>query len=146
MDSTIRLATADDLPAVFGLLRLMAEETALQRVSFAKVVAQIESCLERGVILLACEEDQVVGSVGLLVAQHWYTDDWHLGEQWTFVHPDHRRSRHARNLLAAAVETGKEIGLPLVMGVFTTKQTEGKCKLFARHLKTVGQIFLSEGA
>lgn len=144
---TIRYATAGDLPAVKDLLRLMHAEIGMAPASEKKAEAVVSRCFGRdtGCVLLACNADgTVVGTLGLVFDQFWYTDAWHMQEMWTFVHPDHRRSTHAKDLLLTALATARQVGVPFVAAVFTDQRTEGKRRLFARYLPQVGAIFKGE--
>ncbi|WP_376956412.1 GNAT family N-acetyltransferase (plasmid) [Azospirillum sp. A26] len=140
----IRYATAGDIPAVEDLLRLMHAEIGMAPPDEEKARAVVARCFDRGTgaVLVACAEDgAIVGTLGMVFDQFWYTTAWHLQEMWTFVHPDHRRSTHAKDLLLNALETARKVKVPFVAAVFTDQRTEGKRRLFARYLPQVGAIF-----
>lgn len=142
----IRYATAADTGAIFDLLKLMHAEVGLAAMSEPKVRERIHACLDGGMIIVATEGDRVVGTMGIVLMQPWYSDEWIASETWTFVHPEHRRSRHIRNLLEGAKLAAKRVGLSLTVAVTSDKRTLGKCRLFARHMTPVGQIFLQRAA
>lgn len=138
----VRFATAEDAETILALLRIMHSEIGLSSLSEKKVRGQIAACLDRGAIILATEGDVIAGTMGLLLGQIWYSDDWILTETWTFVHPDHRRSRHIRNMLEASKVAARRMEMPLTVSVTSDQRTAGKCRLFARHFEPIGQIFL----
>lgn len=142
----IRFAKADDAEAVLALLKLMHAEVGLAGISEPKVKQQIARCLENGAIVLAIEGDVIAGTMGLLLTQPWYSEDWIVTETWTFVHPDRRRSHHIGNMLEAAKVAAGRMKLPLTVSVTTDQRTAGKVRLFARHFESIGQIFLQRAA
>lgn len=132
-----------EIAAIFRLLELMHAEVAIASMDRKKVKTMIGRCLDGGAVCIAMEDGKIVGTMGLLVTQFWYSDEWIVQEMWTFVHPDHRRSHHAKNLLMLAVGAGKQLGMPLVAGVTSTERTEGKCRLYRRHMTPFGAFFIS---
>jgi hypothetical protein len=139
---TIRIATATDTAAVMDLLRLMHAEIGRAPFSEKAVTRTIEACLDRGVIGLAVEDDKPVGAMGLVVEQPWYSEDLWLFERFTFVHPEHRRSRHARALLAFAGSAAAQAKMPILLGVFGDHRVVGKARLFGRHFAEAGRIYM----
>ena len=73
--------------------------------------------VNQGVIIGVVGRDRIEGLIMLLIAQFWYTEDWCLEEIMNFVLPDHRRSTHAKDMIAFAKRCSDEIGIPLVIGV-----------------------------
>lgn len=137
----IRFAKPEDAEAILGLLRLMHAEIGLATLSEAKTRGQIAACLDRGMIILAIDEGRIVGTMGLMCVQPWYSEDWMLSETWTFVHPDFRRSPHAKRMLEASKLGAVSIKLPLTVAVVSDQRTAGKVRLFARHLQHIGAVF-----
>lgn len=142
MQTNIRFATADDASAIYELLLAMHEENGLYSLSCDKVKGKIRDVIDHGVAIVATEDEKIVGSVGLIPCQLWYTNDWNLSDVWVFVHPDHRRSLHAKNLLLAIKQTAARLKIPIMTGVVSRKQTEGKVRLFSRYFEPIGQFFI----
>lgn len=94
---------------------------------------------------VAVEDGKVVGCVGLVVCHLWWTDDWHVDERFFFVHPDHRKSRHAERLISWCKGVQTQLAIPLVSCVFSTEDTERKVAFFKRHLPLIGAIFRYTG-
>lgn len=140
---TVIHARFADLEGVFQLLKVMHAEVGQQSFNEPRVRAWIKDVLDNGVILLAMEGTAIAGTMGVQPGQWPWTDpdEWHLQERWTFVHPDYRRSRHARNMIEAAKGAARHLGIPLVAGVFSDKDHERKIKLFERQLPRIGAVF-----
>jgi hypothetical protein len=128
------------------LLGMQHREIGKGTVNEVKVQQTLQACLQSGAIIGAVEDDRLVGVVGLMVTPlSWYSDDPILSEQFFFVHPDHRRSVHAKNLIKAMKFAAKQVHLPLRSVVFTSKDTDRKVKFFSRHFQMMGAIFWQEG-
>lgn len=140
-----RRATSDDIPAVLALLHLMHREAPHGALSEARVRDAVDACMGSGAVILSCTAGEPVGTLGLHLRQPWWSEDWEVADTWLFVHPAHRRAPHARLLLGIAKDFARGMGLPLVMGVFSTKRTAPKLRLFERILGApAGGIFLVE--
>lgn len=144
-----------DRRRIFELLELMHSEQGIAELapfSASKVEAMIDHVLKCGLVAIALEDGEIVGTLGVVPEAWWFTEALHWGEKWTFVHPAHRHgaSRHAANLLelCKAIErtpVGPD-GLRYIMvtSVLSRHRTAGKCRLFARHFKPAGQIFMGQ--
>ena len=74
-------------------------------------------------------------------------EEWHLNELWCFVHPDRRRSTHARRLIefgkwCADRLSSEEKRVPLLLGIVTRHRLLPKLRLFQRQAPQVGAIFM----
>lgn len=142
------MALPADKPAVMELLRLMARESAVFPADFDRVERFVDRCFQDGVVLVAPAAGPVVATMGMTIAQLWYSASWLLQEHWLYVHPGHRRGAHngqshAVNLLTAAKESAAKLEIPLLAGVFTRgRRLESKCRLYRLHLQPVGQLFM----
>ena len=144
----VRLAGPKDALAVFDLLKIMNTETGI--FSFdpdlvKEVVARLT--LDRSAGILGVIDDaqgNVVATVGLSVTQGaWYTSDRTLYEIWSFVHPDHRNSSHAKNLVLfskACAELVSAQGCPLsyTSVIKVTNEAQNKMKMYARQAVPLG--------
>lgn len=96
-----------------------------------------------GIIGVVGERDKLEGSICLLIDRFWYSRDLHLEELWNFVHPDHRRSQHAKTLIGYAKNCSLSLDLALVIGVMSDERTEAKVRLYERQLgKPAGAFFI----
>lgn len=142
MDGAARRADPDDIPAVMDLLRLMHREAPYGALSETRVRSTVDACMSSGAVILSCAKGVPVATLGLQVRQPWWSDEWEIADNFLFVHPDHRRGPHARLLLKVAVDFARDARLPLVMGVFSTRRTAPKLRLFERVLGApAGGIF-----
>lgn len=148
----VRVATAADRPAIMALLRLQHAEAPIAVVNWPKVAETVGLlCPDEkpkkafGLVALAIDGGKVVGCVGLVFASLWWTDDLHLDERFFFVHPDHRKSRHAQRLVDWCKGVQKRFAIPLVSCVFSTKDTERKVAFFQRNYPMVGAVFRYTG-
>jgi GNAT superfamily N-acetyltransferase len=104
------------------------------REAILKICEQNHSENGQGAIIGVVGRDRIEGLIMLLIAQFWYTEDWCLEEIMNFVLPDHRRSTHAKDLIAFAKRCSEEIGIPLVIGVVANERTKAKMELYRRQL------------
>lgn len=145
----VRLATKADEGEIFGLLLLLHAENAMFSMNRDKVIAGIQLATERkgGIIFVIDEGPRVVASMGMCIAQDWYTDDEYLLERWNFVHPEYRCSDYARKLIEQgkwAHEWFKAKGklMPFQCGIISLHRTEAKIRMYARHMPCIGAFFM----
>ncbi len=90
--------------------------------------------------------ERVEAVIGLQLIKPWYgtTEDvnWYWSDLLCYVHPLHRRSRHAAKLLQFA-RWWAQHRHPAVLGILPKDgDLERKEKLFGRYGKRIGSIFL----
>ena len=150
----VRLATKTDEDELFGLLMLMHSECPVFSFDRDLVRAGIKSATERtgGLIGVIEGPKRIEATIGLKMGPGaWFTKDYALHDMWNFVHPDHRRSTHAKRLIRFAKHCStwfEEQGshLPLQVGVYSTVRTEAKCRLYRRQLMPIGQYYMFDPA
>lgn len=147
----VRLARPDDADAVVSLLEKQHEEAGVFQFD-GELVRDIVNRLTvdrvAGVVGVIDGPTQVVATVGLtLMPGAWYTRERTLYELWSFVHPDHRRTTHAKNLIAFSkecVDRTTQAGCPLAY--FSTVKvgqgTQRKLDLYGRQASQVGTFSL----
>lgn len=86
--------------------------------------------------------DRIEGSVGIYVSSWWFSHDLHCDALWLYVHPEHRRSEHAKNLIKFAKWAAAELSFPLVLGILKTPQTDRKAELYGRQIPLGGSFFI----
>jgi len=149
----VRFATKDDEGQLYAMLLLLHAENGFFSLNHDKVLAGIRWATERkgGIIFVIEERSRIAASLGMCVAQDWYTDDEYLQERWNFVHPDFRRGTdYARRLLEQGKcasdwmrkDSGGKIAIPFACGINSFDRTEAKIRLYARHLACVGAYFM----
>lgn len=146
----VELATKNDEDQIFDLLLAMHTESPVHSFDVEVVRDNIQKGTDKkgGIIGVIRGPQRLEATCGLLLSEAaWYTRDLALNSIWTFVHPDHRRSTHARKL----IEFGKicsrwfaQAGtpVPLQTAVYSDERTEAKCRLHRRQLHPIGQLFV----
>lgn len=140
----VRLAVIEDRPAIVALTTQLHGENGLFRIAPDKVDRMIDRYFDRkgAVIGVIGEIGNPVATIYMGLDQLIYTDDWALVEQWNFVHPDHRRSNYARQLIAYAKKTADALRVPLMVGILSNKRTEAKARLYEQMLERAGSYFI----
>lgn len=141
---SVRLATPADEDGIFELCCLIHSETAHSPMNPDRVREHIQSALRRegGILCVIGEPGDLRACLYLTLMPIWYSDDWQLVELFNFVHPDHRRSTHARDLIEYAKRCADELGVMLMIGVTTNVRMEAKVRLYDRLLPRAGAYFL----
>ena len=139
----VRRAGPADAEAVVGLLRRMHDEAPAGALDIGRVRATVADCLANGWVFVSEQSGMLGGTMALRCSQWWWSSDWHLGDQWLFVHPEHRRAPHARLLLRRARALAQEHAVPLVVGLFSDRRLPGKIGMMQRELGAPsGAVFL----
>ena len=146
--SAVRTAVPADEAGIMSLCRLLHEENGPFPLDEAKVSFMLRRAWAKDHVLVL-----VIGPVGapvaclaLHVGDVWYSSSVLLEEIFNFVHPDHRRSSHARTLIEAAKAVSDDMRLPLMIGVISNERTEAKVRLYRRLLTPSGAFFLHNGS
>lgn len=133
-----------------ALLRLLHAENSLE--GFAMDEDMVRNTLRRafnrqgGIVGVIGEPGHLEAGIYLSLSQMWYSAAWHLAELWNFVHPDHRRSPHAKSMIAFAKHCAEELSVPLIIGIVSNERTEAKVRLYERQLaKPAGAFFIWNG-
>ena len=96
----VRMATPRDEAGIMKLCRMLHEENGAFPMSEAKVAATVHSGVTREPCALFVQpptigvigpSDGIEGAYCFILSQMWYSDEWHLEELFSFVHPDHRQ-------------------------------------------------------
>lgn len=146
-ETPVRIATAADEDAIMDLCRMLHEENGQFSMSEAKVRDALQTAFKRqgGLIGVIDGPKGLEGIILLTIGQLWYSDDWMLEEMFNFVHPDHRRSSHAKRMIQFAKESADKLGIPLMIGVLSNTRTEAKVRLYERMLPKAGAYFVHDG-
>jgi GNAT superfamily N-acetyltransferase len=152
-NSVVRPAHPTDYEEIWKLLRLLHTENGifdlseakvdwlLKRVLFPQLIPQDDLGL-RGYMGVIGKPGDLEGFILLIIGSYWYTDTLHLEELATFVHPNHRRSRHAQALLNYSKRMSDAINIPLLIGIISNQRTEAKVRLYRKHFTESGSFFL----
>jgi|KBSMisStaDraftv2_1062788.scaffolds.fasta_scaffold47501_2 hypothetical protein len=150
----VRVATPADEDQIYMLLLMLHAENGMFGVNPAKVRRGIQHATQRqgGIIFCIDEGPFIVATLGLLITSDWYSDDEYLLERWNYVHPEYRKSNYARKLLEqskwtsdfftrGALKKGRP-PMPFQCGINSFERTEGKVRLYARHMACIGAFFM----
>jgi len=149
----VRAADPDDERDLYDLAMLDLKENAehIAPISPNKVVALIHHGTRRqgGMIgVIDGPEGGIVGAVCLVPSQWWWSEGYYLQDVFTCVHPDHRKSDYAKDLINfacwASDEWTRGFGYRVytLTGVLGTKRVRDKIRFFRRMLTLVGAAVL----
>lgn len=144
-DSRVRVASAGDEDEVMNLCRALHAENGLFSMDEDRVRGTLRMAFEKkgGLLGVIGDPGKIEAIIYMLFAQFWYSNDWHLEELFSYVHPDHRKSSNATDLIDFAKRCSTEIGIPLIIGVVSNTRTEQKVKLYQRKFdKPNGAFFV----
>lgn len=154
----VRAVPADEIH-IFETLKRLHEENGMWPMNEKLVQEEIMkatrgSKTEPAVIgLLRGEKGDIQGMVWLLLVSPWYSDWYYWSERLLYVVPEHRRSTHAKRLIAFAKwcadsmtegvknADGEQKEIPLLIGIQTFKSLEPKMRLYQRSFNQVGALF-----
>jgi hypothetical protein len=141
----VRFGALADEHALLDLLTLAHAENGLFTQDNDRVRAMIHRATSRDHACVGVIEGAagLEGAIMMVMSQFWYSQDWHLEEVVNFVHPDHRRTTHAKRLLEFARWIQQRLGIPLLAGILTLHRLEPKIRLYQRTLPQVGAVFHS---
>lgn len=141
----MRMAQPGDQAHLLDLFLHAHAENGWGGVNVAAAEAAIDSAIwHRGdVIAVAPGPTRIEAAIGLRLARLWYgTDaDWFWTELLVYVHPDHRRSRHALRLLQFADWWAESSKIPVFINVQPRSDLGRKMRLFSRRGRLVGATF-----
>lgn len=141
---TVRLATAADEDGIFEMCCMIHQEIGHSPMSPERVRMHIQSALrqEGGILCVIGEPGDLKACLYLTMMPIWFSDDWQLVELFNFVHPDHRKSTYARDLIEYAKRCADQLGVILMIGVTTNVRMEAKVRLYQRLLPKAGEYFV----
>jgi GNAT superfamily N-acetyltransferase len=148
----IRLATPDDMPEVMRLAVMACEDNGFLDFNPALLAAEIWPALnvDNGLFAIVgpVGSNAIEGFVLLRIGKMFYSERPVIEEKCLWVHPDHRSARggRARKLLEFTKTTADRLGLPLIIGIMSTKRSAGKVRLYERMFGQPAGAFFLYGA
>lgn len=149
---SVRMAVPADEEALLALLLtdLKANAAHIALVSEERVMHHIQAGTRRrgGVVGVIGPVGAPIACVIIVPIQWWWSNSWHLLEVASYVHEDHRRSRHVDDLLDFAKwvsdDMSKGFGYltPLICGVMGAWRVRSKIALYGRKFWQVGAAFI----
>ena len=155
----VRVATHADREVVLESMIRAYEENALVNQDKAHCLATIDpdrvmefvnSAFDRkGGVIGVIGTDRIEAHIAIALSQWWYSSDWHLEELSSFVHPDFRRSTHAKSLLQFgkwfSEKMSDSVPTPLFIGILNGERMEAKVRLYQRQFTMRGALFYYDG-
>lgn len=140
----VRLGHSGDADKIYNFLLGLHDENSIFSLNEHRARQTINEIVtpQYGCIGLIDNGNGIEGSIGLRVAQLWYTNEWFLDELWNYVHPDYRNTNHGNTLTEFAKQKSHDIGLPLLMGIVTRKRLAPKMRMYQRKLSQIGAWFV----
>ncbi len=144
---TIRRATPWDVIKIARLLQRAAKEQgediwySTLSINDTKQILHVLMLIDKGFVVIAetAEQKQIVAAMGMSIARDDWSDDWVMGNDWTYVLSTWRDTDVADQLMTAvemfADENGNPAtgkGLPIIIGMMTGRDTDLKDKLMER--------------
>ena len=129
---TSRFADQSDILDILELLWEMHEESGLGSLNVGKVIQKTQDTLNNGLIIIAKQDDKIIGTIGLNKFQFWWSDDWAIGDQWSFVTKEKRKSKAFFSMIKMAKDIAGKANIPLLLANFGTVDEERKTKMFSK--------------
>jgi GNAT superfamily N-acetyltransferase len=142
--SGMRMATIGDEERIFALFAVAHADNGYGDMDPVEVRARIaRGCRGESIVIAIIDgPERIEAVIALYPERRWYSTDalanWYNTDLLIYVHPGHRRSRHAAKLFQFAKWWANESGMPTVLGVVPKDDLAGKERLFARHGKKIG--------
>lgn len=142
--ASVRIATPRDEDGIVHLMQAAWREQPIFPLNENKIREKIRHCTNKrgGAIGVIDGKDGIEAYLIGELSQHWYTDEWHFGELSNFVHPGHRKSSHAKDLIEFAKWFAEQLGMPLILGIMSTQRTAAKIRFYERQVKPCGALFV----
>lgn len=143
--TSVRVAMPSDEDEIMRLMQAAFVEQPIFPLDEQKMREKIRMCTGRkgGVIgVVEGKDGKLEGYIIALMIQFWYSMDWCLEELSNFVHPDHRKSTHAKDLINFAKWFAEQLEMPLILGILSTQRLQPKIRLYERQAKMCGAIFV----
>jgi len=133
--STVRKATPDLRGEILEICRQNHGENGQFALSMPKVESMVDRAFNRGgAVIGVVGQNRIEGAILMSIGQFWYTDEYCLEEIFCYVHPEFRRSTHAKDMISFGKRCSNELGIPLVIGVVSNERTKPKLELYRRQL------------
>lgn len=141
----VRLAELDDLPNLMSITRLACEEDGQHSYDPEKVLNMLRRYFDKAgglVAVIGEKSEELKGYLIMIIDEVWYSKETQLLELSLFVHPDHRKSTYARQLMEFSKQASNGLKMDLTIGVMSTSRTEAKVRLYQRQFPQVGCYFV----
>lgn len=149
----VRVATIADEKAIFDLLMEDLKENAetIAPINPDRVAQHLFACTRKKAGhcgLIDGPDGKPIAIVMLFPMKWWWSEQWYYREGVCYVHPDHRKSNHAADLLSYSrwwvdnFTTSFGYRTYLVCGVMGLKRVREKAIFYRRRFMQVGWEFM----
>ena len=141
----IRRANVLDISAIIFMLNEMHKETKVEvpKINTHKLINKINELLHKGLVLVAIEDNKIVGSIAGMSVNDWWSDEMFISDAWFYEFPEHRKSPYAKNLCIDFIKIAKEAKLKVRLGHVFSGDLERKDKFYERlGLVKVGSTYM----
>jgi GNAT superfamily N-acetyltransferase len=114
-----------DVLAIHGLLMQFGAESAEASIDPVKTMKVAYETVMQHAAIVAEVDGEIVGSLGIVRHQHWYSNDHFLIDQWLYVKPEHRGGEVLPAMLEEAKAIADLAGLRLLVAVTNHKRERG---------------------
>ena len=142
--SRVRLARPEDEDGLMAMCRLLHEESGLRDALDRPLPwseDKVRATVQRAIIpnrnwpsycAVIDAGDAIEASIYLDAGEIWYSDALALRDIWNFVHPEHRKTAHAKTLIAFAQEVARYVHHPVVLNIMSMHRTAAKERFIER--------------
>jgi hypothetical protein len=114
-DAFIEYAQTDDhAMAIHRFLLVVAREAMIGKVDHQKSAAEVWRVMVDEAALMLIHDGKMVGTMGLIVPDWWYSNDRFMTDRWHFVLPAYKNTDHAKLLKQEALKLAAAAGLPFI--------------------------------
>lgn len=141
----VRLGQAEDILGIVALIVEVHQSLAYVApgIDRDKTYAYVLWLMQNGLVLVAEEDQMVVGSLGVEEVEPWYTRIKVLSDVWFYIKPEYRASRIAKEFLGVAKKVSDDSGMPVQFCVSHGFDLERKDVWFKRNgFRNVGGIYI----
>ena len=150
--SGLRMAAPGDEARLFALFVMAHAENGYGDIDVLHVQDVIaRGCRSDGVVIALVDgPERIEAAIGLHPDKQWYSStdakNWFHTDLLIYVHPLHRKSRHAMKLLKFAQWWEHETNMPVVLSLMPKDDFEDKERLFERFSRKIGALYMIGGA
>ena len=130
----VRRAVANDISALYAMLREMHSNTELEvsPIDDYKLLNKINEIVHKGLVLVSYEGNEITGSIAGIRISDWWSSEPILSDIWFYVSPLHRKSRSALMLIKAFIKIAKDAKVKIRLGHIYSGDIERKDKFYEK--------------
>jgi hypothetical protein len=146
----VRLAKAGDEELLFALICASDDEWSLGERDADKIRGVIWNAIDprvpqpKPMFGVIAGPSIIEGAVGLYPTEPWNSSRTYLRAFFHFAHPLHRKSTHGVHLIQFSKWFGELAGRPVVFELLHPIRLEAKERMYGRHAKKVGALYIHE--